>query len=153
MLVQETGWLPRHIVAQDEDKNILGVIPLYLKRLSHSICFKSKKLFVFAISSYLFLFNCSHSYGEYVFDHSWADAYYRYGAKYYPKLQCCVPFTPVPGPRILLRNTPYKDQVFDILVSAMTDLANKVLFSFLSRHMNSSLVKSMYVDAIDFKSA
>lgn len=53
-----------------------------------------------------------------------------------------------------MRNTPYKDQVFDILVSAMTDLANKVvLFSFLSRHMNSSLVKSMYVDAIDFKSA
>ncbi|GJW90693.1 acyl-CoA N-acyltransferase [Tanacetum coccineum] len=94
----ETGWLPRHIVAQDEDKNILGVIPLYLK---------------------------SHSYGEYVFDHSWADAYYRYGSKYYPKLQCCVPFTPVPGPRILVRNTPYKDQVFDILVSAMTDLANK----------------------------
>ncbi|KAI7755353.1 hypothetical protein M8C21_026120 [Ambrosia artemisiifolia] len=67
-----------------------------------------------------------HSYGEYVFDHSWADAYYRYGSRYYPKLQCCVPFTPVPGPRILLRNTSYKDQVFDILVSAMKDLAIQV---------------------------
>ncbi|KAJ0561291.1 putative peptidogalycan biosysnthesis/recognition, acyl-CoA N-acyltransferase [Helianthus annuus] len=102
--VKETGWLPRHIVAQDEDNNILGVIPLYLK---------------------------SHSYGEYVFDHSWADAYYRYGSRYYPKLQCCVPFTPVPGPRILLRNTSYKDQVFDILVSAMKELANKFQVSSL----------------------
>ncbi|XP_024968593.1 uncharacterized protein LOC112508042 [Cynara cardunculus var. scolymus] len=102
--VKETGWLPRHIVAQDEDKNILGVIPLYLK---------------------------SHSYGEYVFDHSWADAYYRYGSRYYPKLQCCVPFTPVPGPRILVRNTSNKNQVFDILVSAMKDLAIKFQVSSL----------------------
>ncbi|KAD3067398.1 hypothetical protein R6Q59_018536 [Mikania micrantha] len=102
--VKETGWLPRHIVARDEDNSILGVIPLYLK---------------------------SHSYGEYVFDHSWADAYYRYGSRYYPKLQCCVPFTPVPGPRILVRNTSYKDQVFDILVSAMKDLAIKFQVSSL----------------------
>lgn len=69
---------------------------------------------------------CSHSYGEFVFDHSWADAYYSYGLKYYPKLQCCVPFTPVTGPRILVRNTTYKDNVFDIIVSAMKDLTDKV---------------------------
>ncbi|XP_077224316.1 acyl-CoA isoform X2 [Tasmannia lanceolata] len=97
--VKETGWLPRHVVAQDEYKNIIGVVPLYLK---------------------------SHSYGEFVFDHSWADAYYNYGSKYYPKLQCCVPFTPVTGQRILLRNTWYRDQVFVKLVSALKELTAKV---------------------------
>ncbi|KAL3814554.1 hypothetical protein ACJIZ3_015822 [Penstemon smallii] len=92
---KETGWVPQHIVARDECNNVLGVIPLYLK---------------------------SHSYGEYVFDHSWADAYYSYGSRYYPKLQCCVPFTPVTGPRILVRSTKYRDEVFDILVSALVAL-------------------------------
>ncbi|KAI8020977.1 hypothetical protein LOK49_LG03G03272 [Camellia lanceoleosa] len=101
---KETGWIPQHIIAQDEHKNILGVAPLYLK---------------------------SHSYGEYVFDHSWADAYYSYGARYYPKLQCCVPFTPVTGQRVLLRDTPYKDQVFDILVTAMKNLTDKFQVSSL----------------------
>ncbi|XP_038680727.1 uncharacterized protein LOC119981707 isoform X2 [Tripterygium wilfordii] len=96
--VKETGWLPRHIVAKDDYENILGVVPLYLK---------------------------SHSYGEFVFDHSWADAYHNFGSRYYPKFQCCVPFTPVTGPRILLRNTSFKDQVFDIIVSALKDLAAK----------------------------
>ncbi|HAH09834.1 MAG TPA: GNAT family N-acetyltransferase, partial [Alphaproteobacteria bacterium] len=43
----------------------------------------------------------AHSYGEYVFDHSWADAYQRSGRRYYPKLLCAVPFTPVTGPRLL----------------------------------------------------
>ncbi|TKY53847.1 hypothetical protein E2542_SST18253 [Spatholobus suberectus] len=91
--VRETGWMPHHIVAQDIQANdILAVVPLYLK---------------------------THSYGEFVFDHSWANAY---GYKYYPKLQSCVPFTPVTGPRILLRNTSFKDQIFDIIVSVMKDL-------------------------------
>ncbi|CAN4108202.1 unnamed protein product [Withania somnifera] len=84
----------------DDSNNILGVVPLYLK---------------------------SHSYGEYVFDHSWANAYYSYGLSYYPKLQCSVPFTPVTGPRILVPNTSHRDQVFDILVSAMKDLAVKAI--------------------------
>ncbi|KAL2339331.1 hypothetical protein Fmac_013777 [Flemingia macrophylla] len=94
--VRETGWTPHHIVARDQaTHSILAVVPLYLK---------------------------THSYGEFVFDHSWANAYHSYGYKYYPKLQSCVPFTPVTGPRILLRNTSFKDQIFDILVSAMKDL-------------------------------
>ncbi|XP_043687458.1 uncharacterized protein LOC122638661 isoform X2 [Telopea speciosissima] len=96
--VKETGWLPRHIIAQDEFENIIGVVPLYLK---------------------------SHSYGEFVFDYSWADAYYSFGSSYYPKLQCCVPFTPVTGQRILIRNTWFKDQVFEKLVSALKDLTAK----------------------------
>ncbi|KAF3961930.1 hypothetical protein CMV_013500 [Castanea mollissima] len=102
--VKETGWMPRHMIVKDECDNILGVVPLYLK---------------------------SHSYGEFVFDHSWADAYYNFGARYYPKLQCCVPFTPVTGPRILIRNTSFKDQVFDVLVSALKELAAKSQLSSL----------------------
>ncbi|KAL0422206.1 UNVERIFIED_CONTAM: NADPH-dependent pterin aldehyde reductase [Sesamum latifolium] len=102
--VKETGWVPQHIIARDDCNKVLGVIPLYLK---------------------------SHSYGEYVFDHSWADAYHTYGSRYYPKLQCCVPFTPVTGPRILVRNTSYRDQVFDILVSALVALTIKFQVSSL----------------------
>ncbi|KAK8949051.1 hypothetical protein KSP39_PZI005948 [Platanthera zijinensis] len=102
--VKETGWLPQHVVAQDEFSNIIGVVPLYLK---------------------------SHSYGEFVFDHSWADTYYRYGVQYYPKLQSCVPFTPVTGQRILVRNAWYKDQVFSILVQALKDLTMKFKISSL----------------------
>lgn len=98
--VRETGWMPHHIVVKDQTNNILAVVPLYLK---------------------------THSYGEFVFDHSWANAYHSYGYKYYPKLQSCVPFTPVTGSRILLRNTSFKDQIFDIIVSAMKDITANVL--------------------------
>ncbi|MBV8169530.1 MAG: N-acetyltransferase, partial [Alphaproteobacteria bacterium] len=71
-----TGWLPQHLIAEDGEGRVLGVVPMYLK---------------------------SHSYGEYVFDHGWADAYRRAGGEYYPKLQCAVPFTPVTGPRLITR--------------------------------------------------
>nr|GMD83037.1 Monocarboxylate transporter 12 like [Ipomoea batatas] len=108
--VKKTGWIPQHIIARDELKNVLGVIPLYLK---------------------------SHSYGEYVFDHSWANAYHSYGLNYYPKLQCSIPFTPVTSPRILVRNTSYQGEVFDMLVSAMKDLAVKLKVSSLHITFNS----------------
>ena len=72
----KTGWAPHHLVAEDATGRVLGVAPNYLK---------------------------SHSYGEYVFDHGWADAYARAGGRYYPKLQVAVPFTPVPGRRLLCR--------------------------------------------------
>ncbi|HUI16961.1 MAG TPA: GNAT family N-acetyltransferase [Alphaproteobacteria bacterium] len=71
----ETGWLPRHLVMEDEAGRLIAAAPMYLK---------------------------GHSYGEYVFDHGWADAYERAGGRYYPKLQVAVPFTPVTGPRLLL---------------------------------------------------
>ncbi|GJN27539.1 hypothetical protein PR202_gb15569 [Eleusine coracana subsp. coracana] len=102
--VKETGWLPFHVVARDENENIIGVVPLYLK---------------------------SHSRGEFVFDQSWAEAYYSYGLEYYPKLQSCVPFTPVTGQRILVRNAPYQDQVFDALVKALKSLTTKMNVSSL----------------------
>lgn len=102
--VAKKGWSPQHLVARDESGGILGVVPLYLK---------------------------SHSYGEYVFDHSWANAYYHFGRSYYPKLQSCVPFTPVTGPRILLRDGPLKDQVADGLLKSMQELARQFKVSSL----------------------
>jgi uncharacterized protein len=71
-----TGWLPRPLLLESADGRLLGAVPLYIK---------------------------SHSYGEYVFDHGWANAYERAGGRYYPKLLAGVPFTPVPGPRLLVR--------------------------------------------------
>ncbi len=70
----DTGWLPLHVVVEAGGR-LLGCAPMYMK---------------------------SHSYGEYVFDWGWANAYERAGGRYYPKLQVAVPFTPVPGPRLLL---------------------------------------------------
>ncbi len=99
----ETGWLPQHLALEDPAGRLIGAVPMYLK---------------------------SHSYGEYVFDHSWAAAYERAGGSYYPKLQCAVPFTPVTGRRLLLR--PDADaKAADTLIAAMIELA--------SRHKVSSL--------------
>jgi predicted N-acyltransferase len=71
-----TGWSPNHLMLRDEAGRAAAVMPLYAK---------------------------SHSRGEYVFDHAWADAYERAGGRYYPKLQSCSPFSPVTGPRLLVR--------------------------------------------------
>ncbi|NHN89285.1 GNAT family N-acetyltransferase [Acetobacter conturbans] len=71
-----TGWLPRHVALHDGTGRLVAVAPAYLK---------------------------SHSYGEYVFDHGWARAFESAGGEYYPKLQVAVPFSPVPGPRLLVR--------------------------------------------------
>jgi uncharacterized protein len=71
-----TGWLPQHAVLRDDANQVVGIVPMYAK---------------------------SHSYGEYVFDHGWASAFERAGGSYYPKLQAAVPFSSVPGPRLLRR--------------------------------------------------
>jgi len=93
----ESGWLPQHLALEDESGTLLGAVPLYLK---------------------------SHSYGEYIFDWGWASAYERAGGRYYPKLQCAVPFTPVTGPRLLLRpDAPAA--AADALVAAMVELARR----------------------------
>jgi len=93
----ESGWLPQHLAVEDADGTVVGVAPLYLK---------------------------SHSYGEYVFDHGWAAAYERAGGRYYPKLQCAVPFTPVTGRRLLLRpDAP--DGAAEALILAMVGLAKR----------------------------
>ena len=94
--VRETGWLPQHLAISDDQDRLLGAVPLYLK---------------------------SHSYGEYVFDWSWANAYERAGGNYYPKLQSCVPFTPVTGPRLLVRPDADRETVTGALIAGMAELA------------------------------
>jgi len=75
--VARTGWQPVPIAVDGLDGRAAAILPAYAK---------------------------SHSQGEYVFDHGWADAWHRAGGQYYPKLQIAVPFSPVPGPRLLLRD-------------------------------------------------
>jgi uncharacterized protein len=89
-----TGWGPRHLLAR-VDGRILGIAPCYLK---------------------------SHSQGEYVFDRGWADAYERAGGRYYPKLQCSVPFTPATGPRLLIRDDADRKQIGSALASGLVAL-------------------------------
>ncbi|GGC53918.1 hypothetical protein GCM10011504_35380 [Siccirubricoccus deserti] len=74
--IDRTGWLPQHAALRDAAGQLVACAPCYAK---------------------------SHSQGEYVFDYGWADAFERAGGSYYPKLQVCAPFSPVPGPRLLLR--------------------------------------------------
>jgi uncharacterized protein len=69
------GWISAHVLVKDDDGRLAAAAPAYLK---------------------------THSMGEYVFDHGWADAYHRAGLSYYPKLQVAVPFTPVAGRRLLV---------------------------------------------------
>ncbi|WP_064683592.1 GNAT family N-acetyltransferase [Rhizobium bangladeshense] len=71
----ETGWLGHHLLLETDRGELIGALPAYLK---------------------------NHSQGEYVFDHGWADAFERAGGRYYPKLQCSIPFTPATGPRLLV---------------------------------------------------
>ena len=88
-----SGWQPLHLTVEGDGK-ILGAAPLYAK---------------------------SHSQGEYIFDHAWADAYTRAGGHYYPKLQCAVPFTPATGPRLLSPDPAIRQA----LLSGMAQIAGR----------------------------
>lgn len=91
------GWQPQHLVVEDDSGRLLGAAPCYLK---------------------------SHSQGEYVFDHGWADAYERAGGRYYPKLQVSVPFTPATGPRLLARPGPQAPSVQAALAAGLIALCD-----------------------------
>jgi predicted N-acyltransferase len=91
---RKTGWSPRHLLLRSPSGVAVGLMPMYLK---------------------------SHSQGEYVFDHGWADAFQRAGGRYYPKLQCAVPFTPVTAPK-LLAATPERRQA---LLAAAAEVAGQ----------------------------
>ena len=93
----ETGWLPQHIVIED-NKGLVGCVPCYLK---------------------------NHSHGEYVFDWGWAEAYERAGGQYYPKLQVSVPFSPVTGPRLLVRSGEDIQQTRHKLTAGLLELAKQ----------------------------
>src|ERR1051326_1712675 len=95
--VDGTGWAP-HFLVVEHDGELVAACPLYLK---------------------------DHSYGEYVFDWAWADAYRRHGLEYYPKLLDAVPFTPVSGPRLLARAHEHRL----VLLRAIEQLARSARLS------------------------
>jgi hypothetical protein len=103
----DTGWGPRHVLAHDGAGRLAGAAPLYLK---------------------------SHSRGEFVFDHSWADALHRAGGRYYPKLLCAVPFTPVTGRRLLAAPGPRGEAIRRALARAIVETAADARVS--SAHFN-----------------
>ena len=95
---EEQGWLPQHLIVEDEqDGNLLALMPLYLK------------------------FN---SYGELVFDWSWADAYHRAGREYYPKLVSAIPYTPVTGERYFIADGQDKSAIESEMIQALLQVAN-----------------------------
>jgi hypothetical protein len=103
--VAETGWLGQHLVIKDDEGRAIGLAPCFLK---------------------------SHSYGEYVFDHGWADAYRRAGGRYYPKLQVAVPFTPVTGPRLFAPDAKTRAVLAQALISlCQTRKASSVHITFV----------------------
>jgi predicted N-acyltransferase len=105
---QKTGWTPKHIIIKDNANILIGALPNYLKM---------------------------HSYGEYIFDHSWANAFENAGGQYYPKLLSAIPFTPATGPRFLIRDDNlHKDKIFELLVNTIENLVKDNNLS--SAHIN-----------------
>ncbi len=98
-LGERTGWIPRHVIHTDAQGRLLGAAPLYQK------------------------FN---SFGEFVFDWSWADAYQRHGRAYYPKLVSAIPFTPATGPRLLIRADADQAAVATTLMEGSRQLADEL---------------------------
>lgn len=94
-----TGWLPQHASLRDAAGRVVAVAPMYAK---------------------------SHSYGEYVFDHGWANAFERSGGGYYPKLQVAVPFSPVPGPRLLRRPGLAADELGAVLGGGLIQVCQQL---------------------------
>ncbi len=98
-VARKAGWLPQFLRLEDDSGTLIGAIPCYLK---------------------------SHSQGEYVFDHGWADAFERAGGRYYPKLQASIPFTPATGPRLLV-NRAWNGSVARIaLANGLRQLTNQL---------------------------
>lgn len=102
----QTGWTPQHVLAHGPDGKLVGATPVYLKM---------------------------HSRGEFVFDHAWADALHRAGGRYYPKLLCAVPFTPVTGRR-LLAHGPHAPSIRRALAGAIIEVCQRRRAS--SAHFN-----------------
>ena len=91
----ESGWKASHLLVKNDSGDLLALMPLYLK---------------------------NHSMGEYVFDWSWADAYYRHGLNYYPKFLTAIPFTPSSGPRICIARGQDEKALLQVI---MTDIQQR----------------------------
>jgi len=99
----KAGWAPQHLVLR-EGSRLAGAVPMYLK---------------------------NNSYGEFVFDWAWADAYQRAGLRYYPKLVVAVPYTPATGPRLLLADNNERDQIANRLIQGALEHARNLNVSSL----------------------
>lgn len=93
-----SGWSPAYLLVEDANDKVLAATPSFLK---------------------------SHSQGEYVFDHGWADAYERAGGRYYPKIQVSAPFTPATGPRLLVADGPRADEARTGLIAGLEALRDQ----------------------------
>jgi len=93
-----TGWQTQHLLVHEDDE-LIAALPLYIK---------------------------THSYGEYVFDWAWADAYQRYGFNYYPKLISAIPFTPCSGARLLLKNSESEQELLPHIITAIKTRAQAI---------------------------
>ena len=93
-----TGWQVAHLLVEDTNSKLLGAMPLYLKQ---------------------------HSYGEFVFDWAWAQAYEQNNLPYYPKALSAIPFTPVRGPRLLVSPMADKGTIQELLVSGLKTLVTQ----------------------------
>ncbi|MBU3594398.1 N-acetyltransferase [Polynucleobacter sp. 71A-WALBACH] len=94
----KTGWQVAHLLAEDAESRLLGAMPLYLKQ---------------------------HSYGEFVFDWAWAQAYEQNNMTYYPKALSAIPFTPVRGPRLLVSPTSDQSEIQEILIAGLKALVTQ----------------------------
>ena len=120
----KTGWTPKHILVKNAANNLIGASPNYLKM---------------------------HSYGEYIFDHSWANAFENAGGQYYPKLLSAVPFTPATGPRILL--SPQKnnnDEIFKLIIGTYEQLVknnnlSSAHINFITKQLSDTLNKRNWI--------
>ena len=120
----KTGWTPKHILVKNNENILIGASPNYLKM---------------------------HSYGEYIFDHSWANAYENAGGQYYPKLLSAIPFTPATGPRILLnpKNNDY-NKISKIIIDTYEQLVNEnnlssAHFNFITKKLSNELSERNWI--------
>ena len=124
-----TGWSPAYLLVEDDAGQLLAAAPSFLK---------------------------SHSQGEYVFDHSWADAYERAGGRYYPKLQVAAPFTPATGPRLLVSDTPRADEARAALIGGLEALrgqtqSSSVHVTFAQEPDTTALKQAGYLERNDLQ--
>ena len=120
----KTGWTPKHILVKNAANNLIGASPNYLKM---------------------------HSYGEYIFDHSWANAFENAGGQYYPKLLSAIPFTPATGPRILL--SPQKNnnnEIFKLIIGTYEQLVknnnlSSAHINFITKQLSDTLNKRNWI--------
>lgn len=124
-----SGWSPAYLVVEDGARQILAAAPSFLK---------------------------SHSQGEYVFDHGWADAYERAGGRYYPKLQVAAPFTPATGPRLLVADGPRAEEARAALIAGLEALraqtqASSVHVTFAQEPDIAALKQAGYLERNDLQ--